>query len=496
MVAIHTGTLFGKVVKMAKIPAHALSVAATLALTIASAHAADLPVKAVAYKAPLVAAYDWTGFYLGVNAGIGLGRDLTRTSVGPGFLTEVQRPMPFGGLGGAQIGYNWSAARLGPASNLVVGIEADIQGTGMTDDRTCVVNVFCPSPSTTTLSQNLPWFGTARGRIGIANGAVLKYFTGGFAYGRVETSFNPIGAGVPVSFNENRSGYVIGSGVEAALGGNWTGKLEYLHVNLGTQTGAPPFSLIPASTFSSEIHEHIVRVGLNYRIGGSAYMPTPAANWAGFYIGGNVGSVAATNASTIFLPPGLPAFPVPARLWLSPAGYLGGAQAGYNWQSGNWVYGIEADIQGSTQTDNKVCIITCIPPVQSVAFDQRMDWLGTARGRLGYSLGSTLFYVTGGAAFGNVKTKITTIAGANTFVDDVSASRTGYAVGGGIESSFNVFGLLGEGWTAKTEYVFVDLGRSDWTLPASAFQFSTRVQEHIFRSGVNYHFNQPVVAKY
>jgi outer membrane immunogenic protein len=59
-----------------------------------------------------------------------------------------------------------------------------------------------------------------------------------------------------------------------------------------------------------------------------------------------------------------------------------------------------------------------------------------------------------------------------------------------------VFGLFGKNWTAKTEYLFVDLGRSDWRLANSGFQFSTRLQEHIFRSGVSYHFNQPVVAKY
>jgi outer membrane immunogenic protein len=403
--------------------------------------------------------------------------------------------LPFGGLAGAQVGYNWQALRLGPHSSVVLGLEADIQGTGMDDDRICVVNVFCPSDSTTTLSQKLPWFGTVRGRVGIANGPVMSYFTGGFAYGRVETLFTTPGD-PPAGFNENRGGYTIGSGVEAALGGSWTAKLEYLRVDLGSQTGLNPLVAPAGNTFSSDIREHIVRLGLNYRIGGSTYVPTPAANWAGFYLGGSYGSVAAANASTIFNPPGLVGLPVPARLWLSPSGYIGGVQAGYNWQSANWVFGVEADIQASSQSDNKVCIITCIPPIQSVRFEQEMSWLGTVRGRLGYSVGPTLFYVTGGAAFGDVKTTITAIAGPFVNVDTISASRTGYAVGGGIESGFELFGLLGKGWTAKSEYLFVDLGRSDWVLPNSGFEFTTRVQEHIFRSGVSYHFNQPVVAKY
>src|SRR5580765_890912 len=125
---------------MAQAQIRIMSLAAALAVAGTAAQAADMPVK---YKAPVVAAvYDWTGFYIGVNAGIGLGRDLTSISVAPGNLTEVHQPLPFGGLGGAQVGYNWQAARLG-ASSLVLGVEADIQGTGMDDNRICVVNVFC-----------------------------------------------------------------------------------------------------------------------------------------------------------------------------------------------------------------------------------------------------------------------------------------------------------------------------------------------------------------
>jgi outer membrane immunogenic protein len=188
---------------------------------------------------------------------------------------------------------------------------------------------------------------------------------------------------------------------------------------------------------------------------------------------------------------------IPPSFWLSPAGFIGGAQAGYNWQADHFVIGVEADIQGSTQRDDKICLINCVPVIQSVSFDQRMNWLATVRGRVGYALGSTLFYATGGVAYGNVKTTIVTITPGTFNTDMVAETRTGFAVGGGIEYALDLFGLFGRNWTTKTEYLFVDLGGGDnQTLRNSGLIFSTKMQEHIFRMGLNYHFNAPVVAKY
>ena len=193
--------------------------------TAVSAQAADLAVKAPYLKAPIVAVYDWTGFYIGVNAGVGLGRDLTTHNITPAaFATTYLQPQ--GAVGGGQIGYNWQTnSFLGP---FVLGVEADIQGTGMTDGRTTLIG------NARAYNQKLDWFGTARGRIGLAKGPVLSYFTGGFAYGNVKTSVTEGGV-VSDSLNRTQTGWTIGSGVEAALGGNWTGKIEYLYVNLGNK---------------------------------------------------------------------------------------------------------------------------------------------------------------------------------------------------------------------------------------------------------------------
>ncbi len=438
----------------------------------------------------VVQAYNWTGFYAGVNAGIGFGRSKTDLAIAGGLIDPHSRVGGLGGLGGAQIGYNWQYGNMLGLGNIVLGLEADIQGTGLEDNRTCAVLCSLPG-SGININQKLDWFGTARGRIGIASGPVLSYFTGGFAYGDVKTNISGLNGLINDTYSSTRTGWTIGSGVEAALGGNWTGKVEYLYVDLGTQSGTN--TLLPY-TYSSEIREHIFRAGLNYRFGGTGiYAPEPVANWAGLYIGGNGGGGTALNKSALQVPGALN-----ERFNLSPDGYFGGAQIGYNFQAGSVVYGLETDIQGGSLKDNYACQLICQPTAPTLAaFNQKMEWFGTVRGRLGYSIGSTLFYGTGGFAYGNVKTSILG-SGGIPIDQSFSHTKTGYAVGGGIESPFDLFGWFGKNWTSKTEYLFVDLGRSNdsFTVGGAIVNFSTRAQEHMLRTGLNYHFNSPVVAKY
>ena len=462
---------------------------AALLGTIVSAQAADMSVStpypgAPNVKAPIVSVYDWTGFYLGINAGVGLGRNRTRHVI-PGVSADSLYLQPQGGFGGGQIGYNWQTrSAFGP---LVFGVEADIQGAGLRDSFTSVV----PLPGV-AYSQKLDWFGTVRGRLGNANGPVLRYVTGGYAYGSVNTSITEGGLPAFGSGNRLQGGWTIGSGVEASLGGNWTGKIEYLYLNLGNKTDAFTALAVP-QTVSTEIREKIFRVGLNYRIGGnSAYVPAAVADWSGFYLGGNFGSSMARDRSTLTT---TPASAINERFNLAPSGFIGGAQAGYNWQAANWVYGIETDIQGSSQRDNRTCILSCSPALFA-AYDAKLPWFGTVRGRLGYSVGSTLFYATGGFAYGNIKTNINFT---NATLVNISGSKAGWTVGAGIETPFTLLGLLGPNWTTKTEYLYVDLGSvtsTPFVAGGATLVASSGVKEHVYRTGVNYHFNTPVVAKY
>jgi outer membrane immunogenic protein len=142
---------------------------------------------------------------------------------------------PQGVFGGAQFGYNWQAA-----PNLVLGIETDIQASAQTDSTTCVDLCVLPSGGSsgifTQVTQKLPWFGTLRARLGWTNGPTLYYVTGGWAYGEVKTDYavgNAPGTDAH-SFSHTKSGWTIGGGIETQLVGNWTAKVEYLYIDLGT----------------------------------------------------------------------------------------------------------------------------------------------------------------------------------------------------------------------------------------------------------------------
>ena len=137
----------------------------------------------------------------------------------------------------------------------------------------------------------------------------------------------------------------------------------------------------------------------------------PSYNWSGFYIGGNVG-YGWGNADTSFNPlPSAVAFVnlAPTTLGPDPQGVLGGVQAGYNWQAGKFVFGLEADIQASDIHGNAV--LTPIiqnngmpfPGAGFLSASQRIDWFGTVRARAGFTpVDRLLLYVTGGLAYGNV----------------------------------------------------------------------------------------------
>ncbi len=142
-------------------------------------------------------------------------------------------------------------------------------------------------PVTATLDEKLEWFGTVRGRVGATvTPTFLTYVTGGLAYGQVKVNqhvqgvnvFGATGANgatfaaVDETFGatKTKAGWTIGGGVEGVLGGNWTGRIEYLYVDLGKVSGSFTTSLIAPSGsslvagFSSHVTDHIVRVGVSY----------------------------------------------------------------------------------------------------------------------------------------------------------------------------------------------------------------------------------------
>ncbi len=480
----------------------ALAVSILVAGTI-GAQAADVAVKAPIYKAPSVQLYDWSGPYVGLNIGGSVGRSRTHTN-DPGSLIENETTYlsAIGAIGGGQIGYNWQIPSF---YNLVVGVEADIQASGQRGSA-CLANCLLDGTISLNLQQKIDWFGTARARVGLTSGPVLSYVTAGLAYGHVSTSGSFVGFApppIPFALDKTRGGFAVGGGVEASLGGNWTAKIEYLYIDLGqsnalVETGPAAVIFGSPVTVSAQARDHVFRGGLNYRLGGNnSYVASPAS-WGGLYVGGNAGFVVARNPSTYEIGPGGAVPPNLETFDLAPDGYLGGAQIGYNWQMGAWVLGVEADIQGSTARDRDSCVLACTDASGTIAFDQKVSYLGTARGRVGYTIGATLFYATAGFAFGETKTAISAAAFPPPQLFSFTHNRSGYALGGGIEAPLQFAGLFGPSWTAKTEYLYIDLGRSSDTLApfGTVDTFTSRTLAHLFRGGINYHFNAPVVAKY
>ncbi len=469
-----------------------LAVAAAWVAGTLSAHATDLPAR-VYTKAPAApVAYNWSGIYFGGNIGVAVGGEGQSGLNIPGFPSSETFNLASAGVtGGAQLGYNYQFG------NWVIGAEADLQDVSAEKHNNCIL--LCNGISAASVSQDLSWFGTVRGRAGYATGPILNYVTGGFAYGGVHTSDTELLGGAQagsVALNRTKTGFVLGSGIEAAIGGNWTAKLEYLYLNLGTTNDAFVLGGL-THVMGTEVRESIFRVGANYRIGGngSMYAVMPAADWRGFYAGGNGGSGIARNETghTIVAGAGFN-----NSFDLAPRGFNGGIQGGYNWQNGNWVYGLESDFQGSTQVTDRSCLDTCVPGT-SANFRQKLEWFGTARGRVGYGVGPTLFYATGGLAYGGVKTRVTESVGAIVGTSTVDSVRTGYAAGAGMETPLEVFDWFTPGrWSVKTEYLYIDLGTShdSYVLGGAPHTFTTNEQNHILRTGVNYKFDAPVAAKY
>ena len=193
----------------------------------------------------------------------------------------------------------------------------------------------------------------------------------------------------------------------------------------------------------------------------------PAASWAGWYIGLHAGVswTQSTNLGTFTTSP---------LERTDATGFIGGGQIGYNWQSGNFVFGIEVDGSGlsakETATDAN-------NPGYSAS--NQIRWLATARTRFGLAVGNTMAYATAGVAFGGVKNCLINDA-TPSFPKSESKTRVGWVVGGGVEHMWS------RNWTIALEGLFVDLGDKTVTtaIPAKTTKFSH--QTVIGRFKLNY----------
>lgn len=250
-------------------------------------------------------------------------------------------------------------------------------------------------------------------------------------------------------------------------------------------------------------------------------------DWTGFYIGTNLGyswgrgttdgnvtgtqTVATARGATPLtsVTTALPTLPLSGSADVN--GFIGGGQLGYNWQRDRWVFGLEGDIQFSNERGSgDVCTVAGCP-AGSFQFtrDYKLDWFGTARGRIGFLPAERiLLYATGGLAYGGFSGSSSTLP---MNIGTWSQTRAGWTVGAGAEAA------LGSNWSVKFEYLYMDLGHvggssantttvtsvgpiggiTTTTTTNLAYLFNTKFTDNIVRVGLNYKFGGgAVVARY
>jgi outer membrane immunogenic protein len=204
-----------------------------------------------------------------------------------------------------------------------------------------------------------------------------------------------------------------------------------------------------------------------------AYM-AQVYNWTGFYVGGHLGWARVDLNSTIIAAPA--GFTTGTLGGSSQSGFLGGGQAGFNYQVGQFVFGVEGDI---AWTD--ISRTTVVGPIAGITLREtsKVDWVATLAGRLGYAWGPALLYVKGGVAWMDWSTTATA-TGAVVGTATGGNTETGYVLGAGLEYGFT------PNWSGKLEYNYLDFGTERVT--GAGFTVDTSLRTHIVKAGINYRF--------
>lgn len=333
--------------------------------------------------------------------------------------------------------------------------------------------------------------------------------------------FNPP-VGQPIAFNQTTSTTRVGTYGQFSLGvagqvanTGWLGyaRLDYRHGdNIDGWTGN--------AGIRYQFTPEMLAAVMPRKAPVKALPPiVTAVSWTGFYLGGFAGVDYGTTDMRFVNDPGNAG----AKTWA--VGAIGGLQAGYNHQINQWVLGVEGDIGWTNLRGGRACgtangldangVPIPGPAGFTPAFltcQDRMDWIATATARVGYAYERTLYYVKGGAAFTEDRLAIGCIidpalngggggvaprrcanqAGVTTNGFTGSSSRVGWTIGYGVEFA------LGNNWSAKAEYDYIDFGRRTTAMSDGTTSISAHPTQSQVKIGVNYRFTPgaTVVAKY
>lgn len=494
----------------------------------------------------------WGGFHVGVHGGYAS----TDWSVDAGGSDSVLDLIPngipgsfdFSGdgfIGGVQAGYSWvfgpgglqnswnqqgvSTAALRALSfssneppSILFGLEADISVLSADAEEDITRSCVCPFPRIvrTHTEPDLDFLGTIRARAGLVFGNFLIFGTGGLAVGQIDldatVDVDPDDLTFKGSRSVTKAGYVFGGGIEHAFAHRFSIRAEYLHYDLGTQdtwlpdtTGGAPDDFV---RMEYGLSGDIVRAAINYRFGGGqaadgveiepaadiadTEAPLAVHNWTGFYIGANIGFAFGGDDEVDIKEDPSDVFGKREAGDLVLSGLFGGPEVGFNFQTGDVVFGLEGDFEfsgiddddfGSAEAENA-------PGAHVLDADSSndVDWFSTVRGRLGWAFDNVLLYATGGVAIGHFDYRVDGVFSDDLFftIDD-DFTQVGWTAGAGLEWAF------GENWSAKVEYKFLDFGEE--SLDATVFdaggdpaglteETEAELNFHTVKFGVNYRF--------
>jgi len=368
----------------------------------------------------------------------------------------------------------------------VTGFEIDLSAADIKGNSNTGAFAF-PGVVTGTLAldEKVKYLGTVRGRLGwLPTDTVLLYGTAGLAWerferGRTESLTTAEGTETERAVSpSDRFGWVAGAGGEVMLGSsNWIGRLEYLHYDFGRINSDSTFaSSQPGQSISGTITAgrqtiDVVRAGASYKFGPEVAavaaapamyakaprMPPALQTWAGFYFGAHAGYGWKDNDfSTNF-------FDDAFIGGISSRGWLGGGQAGYNWQYARAVAGLEIDGSATGIKGSSLTSLTVTSGSRTETLSDNVKYLGTVRGRLGWTpAGNWLLYGTGGLAWERVHRssfEVITFGGDTaTSTNDGPLDHFGWAAGAGVESFIG-----SSNWVARLEYLHYDFGTVEST---------------------------------
>ncbi len=231
-----------------------LSITAAVSLVAGTigASAGDLappaPVFVPPPPAPVLFYYNWTGFYVGGNLG-GAWASGTLTDSATGVSLSDSKS---GFIGGGQVGFNYQI------NSFVVGVEWDIDGTSLNASRTGAL---------VTASANPDWVSTVAARFGLAAGSWLYYAKVGGGWVNDHATVRNNITGASLSGTNTSGGWLMGAGIEYGFAPNWSAKLEYDYLGLGTWQFNSTVFAPAADSLSVSRNIQMLKVGLNYRFG-------------------------------------------------------------------------------------------------------------------------------------------------------------------------------------------------------------------------------------